>query len=64
MRRPAGHMVKGGAFMGLLLHINIQKGEFLRTAEKLADCYIANRPPDHVPYWNFKGPRDTKNGKR
>jgi len=30
-----------------------KRKEFLRTAEKLADYYIANCPSDYVPYWDF-----------
>ena len=30
-----------------------KREEFLRTAEKLADYYIANCPSDYVPYWDF-----------
>jgi len=33
-----------------------KRGEFLRTAEKLADYYIANCPPNYVTYWDFDAP--------
>ena len=33
-----------------------KKKEFLRTVEKLVDYYIANCPPDYVPYWDFNDP--------
>jgi unsaturated chondroitin disaccharide hydrolase len=33
-----------------------KREEFLRTAEKLADYYVANCPPDYVPYWDFNDP--------
>ena len=29
---------------------------FLSTAQKLADYYLANVPPDQVPYWDFQAP--------
>lgn len=33
-----------------------KREEFLRTAEKLADYYMANCPSDYVPYWDFNDP--------
>jgi unsaturated chondroitin disaccharide hydrolase len=30
--------------------------EFLLTARKTADYFIAHLPPDHVPYWDFQAP--------
>ena len=36
---------------------------FLATAQKLADYFLANLPPDYVPYWDFSrispAPRDS-----
>lgn len=29
---------------------------FLTTAQRLADYYIANVPPDSVPYWDYQAP--------
>lgn len=29
---------------------------FLSTAQKLADYYLTNVPPDYVPYWNYQAP--------
>ena len=29
---------------------------FLETAERVADFFIKNLPPDHIPYWDFKAP--------
>ena len=29
---------------------------FLKTAQKMADYYIAHLPPDYVPYWDFLAP--------
>jgi unsaturated chondroitin disaccharide hydrolase len=42
---------------GFALAYNYTKREeFLKTAEKLADYYIANCPSDYVPYWDFNDP--------
>lgn len=30
--------------------------QFLETAQRVADYYLANLPDDHVPYWDFKLP--------
>jgi unsaturated chondroitin disaccharide hydrolase len=32
---------------------NAKKNEFLLTAEKLTEYYLANCPSDYVPYWDF-----------
>ena len=29
---------------------------FLNTAQRLADYYLTNVPPDHVPYWDYQAP--------
>ena len=29
---------------------------FLNTAQRLADYYLTNAPPDHVPYWDYQAP--------
>jgi hypothetical protein len=29
---------------------------FLSTAQKLADYFLANVPPDYVPYWDYQAP--------
>ena len=39
-----------------IAYIHTKRKEFLRTAEKLADYYIANCPSDYVPYWDFNDP--------
>jgi unsaturated chondroitin disaccharide hydrolase len=40
-----------------------QDSRFLATAEKLADYFINNLPPDYIPYWDFSrsspAPRDS-----
>ena len=42
---------------GFSLAYKFSKEErFLKTAEKLADYYIANCPSDYVPYWDFNDP--------
>ena len=43
---------------GFALAYNYTKREeFLKTAEKLADYYIANCPSDYVPCWDFNDPK-------
>ncbi len=32
------------------------RADFLATAEKTANFYLANLPSDHVPYWDFDAP--------
>ena len=45
------------AIYGFALAYKYTKEEkFLRTVEELVDYYVANCPPNYVPYWDFNDP--------
>ena len=45
-----------GLYMFPRLYRHTKDYRFLKSAQSMADFYLANLPPDFVPYWDFRAP--------